>query len=156
MARGFNVTVNVANADAFDDDKIEAEVKANGQFTEAEFSTLLPAARSAARSLMDAIGDGPFLVAISGTDRMLEAGEDTVIHVAVQSSYTKPVVAATDEELAKARKSTSSPAGRTVVDESTLGSAHVALHGALPTVQPSIGRGEPETPASSIPPGVHG
>ncbi len=136
MARGFNVTVNVANADAFDDDKIEAEVKANGQFTEAEFSTLLPAARSAARSLMDAIGDGPFLVAISGTDRMLEAGEDTVIHVAVQSSYTKPVVAPTDEELASywAKMQRDAEARQQADMEQT----------------------QSETPASSIPPGVHG
>ena len=101
MARGFNITVQVATDESFDEKALESEIKANGQLSEDESKKYLAGAFKAAKALIDAIGEGPYQVNLHGVDHSTEDGETTDIGVSVESRYTK-----TPEELTKAAAAT--------------------------------------------------
>lgn len=88
MARGFNVSLRVADSEGLSEDALADEVTASGRLTELEKDTYLSGAIAAAKALCDTLGDGPFLVEFSGSDRTQESGEESAISVAVTSRYT--------------------------------------------------------------------
>jgi hypothetical protein len=85
MSRGFAIGVNVATADELTADNIAAEVAAAGTLTAVESQTFVPAALAAARTLIAAIGAGPYWVWMDGTDNLAIRGETTSLVVRVNS-----------------------------------------------------------------------
>ena len=94
MSRGFAITVSVTTAAELTEEKIAAELTANGQLSEIELNNLLPAVLAAGGALCGALGDGPFTVTLAASDRSQEAGETSVTQVTVTSRFTAPVSSA--------------------------------------------------------------
>ena len=87
MSRGFNVSVRATTPDDINEGSLAAELASQGQLSALE-PGYLAYAMTAAKALATALGNGPFLVTLTGVDHMSEPGESSSIAVSVETRFT--------------------------------------------------------------------
>lgn len=93
MSRGFTVVATVLSADELTPERVADEVAANGLLSAFEKTNLLPGALATAKQAIGYVGEGPFTVTLTGSDRTQEIGERTSLSVTVTSlAVTGPPV----------------------------------------------------------------
>lgn len=84
MPWGFVITERVSAPEELTPRKMAIELYANGQLNESESEVLLPTMVECAKSLMNAYGEGPYIVTLEGVDGRARA-ERSVVTLTVES-----------------------------------------------------------------------